>query len=86
MLSSINCHTSKISEDADYHLEPIVKEIPSHVKDTTDFLRKINQIDFVPDNLYLVSLDVKSLYINIPNAKGIKSVNKNILNEPFEQK
>ena len=44
VISSINFHTSKISEYVDYHLEPIVKEFPSYVQDTTDFLRKINQI------------------------------------------
>ena len=74
MISSINCHTSKISEYVDYHLQPIVKEIPSYVQDTSDFLRKINQINFVPDNSYLVSLDGKSLYTNIPNVEGIKPV------------
>ena len=74
VISSINCHTSKISEYVDYHLQPIFKEIPPNVQDTTDFLRKINQIDFVPENSYLVSLDVKSLYTNIPNAEGIKSI------------
>ena len=67
-ISSINCHTSKISEYVGHHLQSIVKETPSYVQDTTDFLRKINQINFVPDNSYLVSLDVKSLYTNIPNA------------------
>ena len=80
VISSINCHTSKISEYVDYHLQPIVKEIPSYAQDTTDFLRKINQIDFVPDNTYLVSLDVKSLYTNIPNAEGIKSVKTSLEN------
>ena len=50
------------------------QEIPSYVQDKIDFLRKINQIDFVPDSSYLVSLDVKSLYTNIPNAEGLKSV------------
>ena len=80
MISSINCRTSKISDYVNYHLQPIVKEIPSYVQDTTDFLRKINQIDFVPDNSYLVSLDVKSLYTNIPNAEGIKSVKTSLEN------
>ena len=74
VISSKNFHTSKISEYANYHLQPIVKDIPSYVQDTTDFLRKINQIDFVPDNSYLLSLDVKSLSTNIPNAEGIRSV------------
>ena len=74
VISSINYHTSKISKYGDYHLQPIVKEIPSYVQHTTDFLKKINQINFVPDNSYLVSLDVKSLYSNIINAEGIKYV------------
>ena len=50
VISSINCHTSKISEYVDYHLQPVVKVIPSCVQSTTDFFRKINQIEFVPDN------------------------------------
>ena len=29
VISSVNCHISKISEYVDYHLQPIVKEIPS---------------------------------------------------------
>ena len=61
VISSVNCHIFKISEYVDYHLQPIVREIPSYVKDTSDFLRKINAVEFVPDNSYLVLLDMKSL-------------------------
>ena len=78
MIILINFHTTKISEYVDYHLQPIVKEIPSYIQDTTNFLRKVNQSDFVPDNSYLVSLVVKSLYTNIPNAEGIKSVKRSL--------
>ena len=46
----------------------------SYVQDITDFLRKINKFGFFPNNSYLVPLDVKLLYTNIPNAEGIKSV------------
>ena len=28
----------------DYHLQPNVEEIPSYVKDTKDFIQKLNQI------------------------------------------
>ena len=45
------------------------------MKDTTDFLLKLNAIKSVPDNGHLVSLDVKFLYTSIPNAEGIKVVN-----------
>ena len=74
VISWIYCHTLKISEYVNYHFQPIVKEISSYVQDTTDFLMKNSQINLVPDNSYLVSLDVKLLYANIPNAEGIKSV------------
>ena len=50
-----------------FHLKPKVHK-------DGNFLRKINQINFVPYNSYLVSLDVKSLYTNNPNAGGIKSI------------
>ena len=74
VISSVNCHTSKILEYVDYHLQPNVREIPSCVKDTTDLPRKINAVEFVPDNSYLVSLEIKSLYRSIPNVEGIKAV------------
>ena len=67
--SSLNCHISKISQYVDYHLQPIVKQIPSYVKDTSDFISKPKALETVPDNLYLVSLDVKSLNTNIPNSE-----------------
>ena len=72
VISSANCHTSEISEYVDYHLQPIVREIHPYVKDTSDFLRKLNAVESVPDNPYLVSLDVKSLYTSVSNAEGIK--------------
>ena len=72
VISSINCHIPETFEYVDY--QPIVKEIASYVQDTTDFLRKINQIDFVSENSYLISPDVKSIYANTPNTEGMKSV------------
>ena len=81
-VSPVNCHTSKISEYVDYHLQQIVRDIPSYVKDTSDLLRKINAFEFVPDNSYLESLDVKSLYTSILNAKGIKAAEKSLNNHP----
>ena len=55
---------------------PQLREIPSYVKDTSDFLPKLNTVEFVPDNSYLVSLKVKSLYTSIPNAESIKGCTK----------
>ena len=74
MISSINCHSSKILEYVDCHLQLIVQEIPSYINDVSDFLRKLKPITEVPKNTYLVTLDVKSLYTSILNYEGIKAV------------
>ena len=65
VISSINCHTCRISEFVDYDLQTEVKKRKSYVKDTTGFIKKTEAIDHVSDDSYLVSLDVCSLYTNI---------------------
>ena len=42
------------------------------MKDTTDLLRRLDAIKSVPDNAYVVSLDVKSLY-KYAKCRGNKS-------------
>ena len=43
------------------------------MKDTNDFLRKLDAIKSVPDSAYFVTIDVKSLYTSIPSAEGTKA-------------
>ena len=88
VISSINGHTSKIPKYVDYHLHPIVKEIPSYVKDTSDFINKINNHN-IPKGSIFVTLDVKSLFTSIPNPEGIAAVKKptNAINtKQFQQR
>ena len=73
--NSVNCHNSGISHFADHHLQPLVKEIPSYIKDTNDFINKINNFK-VPENSFLVTMNVKALYTNIPNNEGIAAVKR----------
>ena len=74
VVSFVNCHTNTISKYVDYHLQPIFKNIPSHIRDTTDFLKKLDKVKNIPNNCLLVNPDVKALYTNIPNGEGIKAV------------
>ena len=74
VISSINCHTANISKYVDCHLQIIMKQIPSYVKDTNNFINKINTVKSVPKNSYLATMDVRSLYTNIPNVEGISAV------------
>ena len=73
VVDSINSHTSEISRFVDHYHQPVVKEIPLYIKNTNDFVTKINNLTF-PKDLMLVNMDVKSLYTSIPNHEGAASV------------
>ena len=74
VVSSIGCHTERISQFVDHHLQPLNQNLPSYVKDTTDFLQKLKNIPEVPKDTILVTMDVRSLYTNVPNDEGIEAV------------
>ena len=73
IVSSCGSTTEGISHFVDYCLAPLVKEIPSYIKDTTDFLNKLRKIEHLPPRTLLVTLDVKSLYTNIPHSEGMEA-------------
>ena len=74
LVSSVNCHTANISKHVDYHHKPMVKKIPSFVKDAHHLLKILGKVRGITQDSLLVTLDVKSLYTNIPNNEGIKAV------------
>ena len=82
VVSSINCHTNTISKYVHFHLQPIVKNIPSYVRYTTDFFQKLDKVKNIPNDCLLVTLDVKLLYTNISNKEGIKAVREAYDNHP----
>ena len=43
-----------------------------NVKDTSDFITKIHNLKCIPQNAFLITLDVKTLYSNIPHSDCIK--------------
>ena len=51
----------------DRELQPLLANIPSYIKDTTDFFNKLSRFNNLPDNTILVTLDVTALYSNIPH-------------------
>ena len=79
LVSSIDSPTSKISEYVDFHLQPYTNTIKSHIKDTNHFLTELQKVPPTQSkDSYLVTLDVRSLYTNIPNEEGINVI-RNLL-------
>jgi hypothetical protein len=62
--------TEKISEFIDFHLRLFGENLPSHIKDTTDYLKKMDNLS-ISENTTLVTMDGTSLYTNIPHDDGI---------------
>ena len=65
--------TEKLSSFVDKLLQPIAQQQKSYLKDTTDFVNFIENTK-VPADVILVSMDVTSLYTNIPQEEGIDTV------------
>ena len=74
IVSANGSPTERISQLVDHFLNPPTQlYIKSYVQDTTDFIKKIMGTDILPQDCLLVTLDVTSLYTNIPNNLGIEA-------------
>jgi hypothetical protein len=74
-ICSSNGHpTERISEFVDHHIRKYVLNLPSYIRDTQDFIKKIKSIGELPAGTILATMDVTSLYTNIPNKEGIDAV------------
>ena len=65
-----------------HYLRPRVEALPSYIKDTVDFINKINGIENITDETFLDTLDVKPLYTNIPNHEGIEAAKEALKSVP----
>ena len=75
VIDSMNCHSMQISKYVDYHLQPEVIKLNSYTRDSTDTINKISQLqDKTKETDILVSMDVRSLYTNIPNNEVLQAV------------
>ena len=65
--------TERISSFVDSLLQPVETKQESYIKDTIDFINFIENTH-IPDNVVLATLEVSSLYTNIPQEEGIDVV------------
>ena len=60
-----------MSEIVDFFLQPYMPTIPSFIKDTDDFIRRISNIIDLHSDILLVAFDVVTLYPSIPHDFGL---------------
>ena len=80
IISGNNSPTEKISAFVDEHIKQLVPHIKSYVQDTPDFIKKIENFKLNGD-YFLVTMDVTSLYTNIPNHEGWVAVTQTLIRE-----
>lgn len=60
IVTSISYVTQHLSQFVDIWLQPLMKKLPSYVRDTTHFIKMIEETRF-PQGCLLASIDVSSL-------------------------
>ena len=70
IVSGCSGPTEKISQLIDRHLRPFVPKIKSYIQDTAEFIRFIESLK-LPSNCTVPTMDVKSLYLNIPHVESV---------------
>ena len=79
IVSDCGSETYQTAEYIEYFLNPLSTKHPSYIKDTYDFCEKIKSIT-VPQNAFLFSIDIDSLYTNIETEAGLQAV-KEVFNK-----
>lgn len=74
IVSQINGPTSRLNELVDTYLTIAEKNIPFLLQDTTAYLRLLEKYKCVSPGTFLVTMDVTSLYTNIPHVEGARWV------------
>ena len=73
VVAGIGSPTEKISQFVDHFLNPISMKVKSYIRDTNDFLHKLKVLEEFEEGTLLVTMDVTSLYTNIPNNEGLRA-------------
>ena len=75
IISGCDSPTDRLSSFIDPHIKPLCSSLPSYIKDTNNFLQTIFNIHTpLPPNTIIATVDVKSLYTNIPHNEGINAI------------
>ena len=71
IVSACSCPTELISSYLDKIMAPIVRSLPSYVKDSQHALQIFRDFNFLGEDKLIFTMDITSLYIVIPNGEGL---------------
>ena len=71
IVSACSCPTELISSYLDKIMAPIVKSLPSYIKDSQHALEIFRDFNFYGQDKLIFTMDISSLYTVIPNSEGL---------------
>ena len=74
VISNSGTITEHMSEYLDHHLNPLVSQSRSYVKDTNHFLSRLSKLGKIPEGALLCTVDVVGLYPSIPHGEGLEAI------------
>lgn len=78
-----------IGQFLDRYLQPSVEKMTTFIRDTTDFLVKLDQVQLTTDEVMeqtiMCTIDVKALYTSIPHQAGLEAVEAAIIRTEYEE-
>ncbi|CAJ0921621.1 unnamed protein product [Ranitomeya imitator] len=77
IVSGVDSVFSRMGTFLDKILNPIAKKSKSYIQDTTDFLKKLEDVK-LEGEVILASYDVVSLYTSIEHQTGLKAIGKKL--------
>ena len=85
IVSGCNSCCERISNFVDFHLKKVAQKNDSYVKDTTDFVRKIQDVELNEGSI-VVSADVTGLYTVIDHQEGADACREALETRPESEK
>ena len=82
-----NCGTSmeEVSEFLNSELKSVMQDGWSYIKDSGDFIKKLKNIDPIPQDGIMVTADIVGLYPSIPNDAGLEALKKGLIIERIKR-
>ena len=74
IVSACSCPTELISSFLDKIMAPIVKSLPSYIKDSQHALEIFRDFNFLGEDKLIFTMDISSLYTVIPNSEGLQAL------------
>ena len=76
LISNCGTNTEKVSEFLDSEVKSVMQEGWLYIKDSDDFIKKLNNINYIPQDVRMVTADLVGLHPSISHDAGLEAIRK----------